>query len=178
MGKRRRTRTTRWSPNTPHRPSQTSATGNDGACGKTSKGDYGHRGPAEDGKLRSEHYNDRLHRDPGRLQRTTQGQRSQPRSSKAPKVGKQVISPPSLSLKNLFDHKYGRVIRDIVVHGTVLEQKLRTLIDNLTKIKSDPEEMEWEISNTTYLVPEQPPCLKDVSFAKLSLQASYRPPRP
>lgn len=177
MGKRRRTRNVRSGPNTSLRPSQASATGNGKISGMASKGDLGHREPAKDGKLRSDRYDDRLRSDPGRLQRTNHLTRSLPRSSKPPKVGKHTVSSPSPSVKNLLDHKYDRVIRDVVHHGTVLEQKLKTLIDNLTKIKSDPEEMEWEVSNTTYLVPEQPPYLRHVTFADISSQASYRPPR-
>jgi hypothetical protein len=178
MGKRRRARNTRSGLNTPYRPSQTSALCNNKAGSKGSKGDHGYHDSVKDGRPRSDRPNGRLHSDPGRLQTTMQGHRSLPRSSNPPKIGKQATSSPAPSLKNLFDHKYDRVIRDVVIHGTVLAEKLRILIDNLTKIKSDPEDMEWEITNTTYLVPEQPPCLKDVSFAKISSQASYRPPRP
>ena len=163
MAKRRRTRKLRWDPDTRNPPSQTAAVCKDKPRGRESKGQGR---PSKDSKLRPDHHKLRLNSDPGSLNKTTQGLHNL-----LTKSWKPVTSLPSPSLKNLSDHKYDRVIRDVVIHGTLLEQQLSTLIDTLTKIKSDPEEMEWEITNTTYLVPEQPPCLKDCSFAKLSSHA-------
>jgi len=83
------------------------------------------------------------------------------------KARNHTTSSPSTRGKDLHEHKYDRAIRDIVTQGTVLEQKLKTLLDDLTQIRSDPDEMEWENTNTTYLVPDQPPFWKDVTFAKI-----------
>lgn len=162
----------RWDLNTHNRPSQTSVVENNKACGKASKGDHARREPPNNEKLRSDHHSNRFNSDPGRSNGTSRRQRGLPSSPTIQKVWKPRTSSPSPSSRNLSDHKYDRVIRDALIHGTILEQTLRSLIDNLTQIKSDPEEMEWEISNTTYLVPEQPPCIKDVSFAKISSEAS------
>lgn len=173
MAKRRRPRKMRWDLNTHNRPSQTSVVENNKACGKVTTGDHARREPLKKGKLGSDHHKNRLNSDPGGSHRTIRG-RSLPSSPSTQKVWKPATSSLSPSLRSLSDHKYDRVIRDALIHGSVLQQTLKSLIDSLTKIKSDPEEMEWEISNTTYLVPEQPPCMKDVSFAKISLQAAPR----
>ena len=49
--------------------------------------------------------------------------------------------------------KYDHVIRDLFVQGSVIEQKLRRLLDGLAHIQPSSEEMEWENTNSVYYVP-------------------------
>lgn len=66
-----------------------------------------------------------------------------------------VYGPPTpipSRYKDIRDHRYDRTIREIFCQSLVLKQTLQKLLDTLAWLQSDPDEMEWESSNPTYLV--------------------------
>jgi hypothetical protein len=53
------------------------------------------------------------------------------------------------------NHHYAQVIRDIFRQGSVLQQKMKKLLDGLEKLLPDEDEMEWESVGTTIYMPWQ-----------------------
>lgn len=49
--------------------------------------------------------------------------------------------------------KYDHIIRDLFVQGSVIEQKLKRLMEGLSHLQPSSEEMEWENTNSVYYVP-------------------------
>lgn len=49
--------------------------------------------------------------------------------------------------------KFDHVIRDLFVQGSVIEQKLKRLMEGLQTLQPADEEMEWEGTNSVYYVP-------------------------
>ncbi|KAI4120787.1 MAG: hypothetical protein LQ347_007027, partial [Umbilicaria vellea] len=49
--------------------------------------------------------------------------------------------------------KFDHTIRDLFVQGSVIEQKLKRLMEGLQHLQPADEEMEWEGTNSVYYVP-------------------------
>lgn len=49
--------------------------------------------------------------------------------------------------------KFDHIIRDLFVQGSVIEQKLKRLMEGLQNLQPPDEEMEWEGTNSIYYVP-------------------------
>ncbi|MCJ1305164.1 hypothetical protein MMC08_007978 [Hypocenomyce scalaris] len=63
--------------------------------------------------------------------------------------------------------KFDHIIRDLFVQGSIIEQKLKRLLDGLAYIQPSPEEMEWENTSCIYFVPQRP--VGSISSAPLAL---------
>ncbi|KAA6416189.1 MAG: hypothetical protein FRX48_00909 [Lasallia pustulata] len=55
--------------------------------------------------------------------------------------------------RDLRYQRYDHIIRDLFIQGSVIEQKVKRLLDGLAHIQPSPEEMEWEMTNSVYYVP-------------------------
>ena len=62
---------------------------------------------------------------------------------------------PAFRLNNRHpnNHHYAQVIRDIFCQGTILQQKMKRVLDGLECLLPGEEDMEWECVGTTVYVP-------------------------
>ncbi|KAI9880721.1 MAG: hypothetical protein M1830_001004 [Pleopsidium flavum] len=171
MAKGRRAKPMRWQDNLNSAALQTTAVGNGRACYDTREQGHRHfgRSPRRNLRLQVSHLTTKA--DVAECYGPTPCQCRSSDTRVHTNARNQSTSSTSTREQELQDHKHGRGIRDVLTQGIVLEKKLRNLLDSLTQSltqsQSDPDEMEWENTNTMYMVPSQPPFWTDIRVAKI-----------